>query len=126
MASIVRSAPLNSSPRPPPSKTPAVTRYLFFLGAGLSVLGFIIMVLSVVYFVKSACCGLNSSVAHRFRTFFVLTCWVAMCGAVGLIAFEESTTFYNVSVGGILFLAGLGVFVAFAAVSFLQTPATSS
>jgi cellulose synthase/poly-beta-1,6-N-acetylglucosamine synthase-like glycosyltransferase len=84
----------------------AFTRYLFYLGAGLSSIGFGIMSASFVYFASSACCGRNATLSSQANATLVVGTWLTLIISVILV----SAGLYQA--GGSLFAVALAIFVA--------------
>jgi hypothetical protein len=85
------------------------SRYLFFVGAALSSLGFFIMCASFAYFIRAALMGSHGTLAHRANALFTFASWVAIAGAAAALAIvSESSPIYRVA--GVIFIGTYSVF----------------
>jgi hypothetical protein len=61
-------------------------RYLLYLGLGLSIIGYMIMGASMLFFVSRAVCGASSSCSHRANALLITAGWLVIVGALAVLA----------------------------------------
>ena len=81
---------------------------LFYLGLGLSAVGFCILAMSFAFFLGTALCATRGTLASRATSVAVFAGWVVLCGSAGLVALRSD------GVGAVVFFVTAAALAALA------------